>query len=114
MTEEHQYPSLSEQGKNLVKFSFDLIKNALQSGALMVSTEIKTQRLEICKSCEWYDDNNEQSKCKKCGCFVIPKVSFALDSCPENKWKESQDGWNERFDEIMKKTEEDTITNSAK
>jgi hypothetical protein len=51
---------------------------------------------------------------KKCGCFVIPKVSFALDSCPENKWKESQDGWNERFDEIMKKTEEDTITNSAK
>ncbi len=114
MTEEHQYPSLPEQGKNLVKFSFDLIKNALKSGALMVSAEIKTQRLEICKSCEWYDDNNEKSKCKKCGCFVIPKASFALDSCPEGKWKESQDGWNEKFDEVMKKTEEDTVTNSAK
>ena len=112
---EKQYPSLSEQGKNLAKFSFDLIKNALQSGALMVSEEIKTQRLEICKSCEWYDDNNEQSKCKKCGCFVIPKVSFAIDSCPANKWGENLDDWtNGKFDEIMKKTEEDTITNSAK
>ena len=111
MTEEHQYPSLSEQGRNLVKFSFDLVKNALQSGALMVSDEIKAQRLEICKSCEWYDDNNEQSKCKKCGCFVIPKVSFALDSCPVKKWTENEKTWmNEKFDEVMKKTEEDTIS----
>jgi len=106
---EKQYPSLSEQGKNLAKFSFDLIKNALQSGALMVSEEIKAQRLEICKSCEWYDDSNEQSRCKKCGCFVIPKVSFALDSCPENKWEQTQESWNEKFDEVMKKTEKENI-----
>jgi uncharacterized paraquat-inducible protein A len=86
MTEEHQYPSLSEQGKNLAKFSFDLVKNALRSGALMVSTEIKTQRLEICKSCEWYDDNNEQSKCKKCGCFMILKTKLEVAKCTIGKW----------------------------
>ena len=28
---EKQYPSLPEQGKNLAKFSFDLIKNAIQT-----------------------------------------------------------------------------------
>jgi len=102
---EKQYPSLPEQGKNLAKFSFDLIKNALQTGALIVSAEVQAQRLEICKSCEWYDDNNEQSKCKKCGCFVIPKVTFAIDSCPENKWGQNQEIWNQNFDEVMKKTE---------
>jgi len=104
---EKQYPSLTEQGKNLAKFSFDLIKNALQSGSLMVSEEIKTQRLEICKSCEWYDDNNEHSKCKKCGCFVLPKVAFAIDSCPENKWGQNQEIWDQNFDEVMKKTEKE-------
>ena len=105
---EKQYPSLPEQGKNLAKFSFDLIKNALQTGALIVSAEVQAQRLEICKSCEWYDDT--QTKCKHCGCFLPAKVSFALDSCPVQKWTENEETWmNEKFDEIMKKTEEQQV-----
>ena len=97
---ENQYPSLPEQGKNLAKFSFDLIKNALQTGALIVSAEVQAQRLEICKSCEWYDDT--QTKCKHCGCYLPAKVSFALDSCPVQKWTENEETWmNENFDKVM-------------
>ena len=97
---EKQYPSLPEQGKNLAKFSFDLIKNALQTGALIVSAEVQAQRLEICKSCEWYDDT--QTKCKHCGCYLPAKVSFALDSCPVQKWTENEETWmNENFNKVM-------------
>ena len=97
---ENQYPSLPEQGKNLAKFSFDLIKNALQTGALIVSAEVQAQRLEICKSCEWYDDT--QTKCKHCGCYLPAKVSFALDSCPVQKWTENEETWmNENFNKVM-------------
>ena len=102
---EKQYPSLPEQGKNLAKFSFDLIKNALQTGALIVSAEVQAQRLEICKVCEHYDA--EQTRCKHCGCYLPAKVSFALDSCPVKKWNENEETWmNEKFDDIMKKTQE--------
>ncbi len=105
---ENQYPSLPEQGKNLAKFSFDLIKNALQGGGLIVSAEVQAQRLETCKTCEHYDA--EQTRCKHCGCFLPAKVSFALDSCPVGKWKENEETWmNEKFDEIMKKTQEQQV-----
>ncbi len=105
---EKQYPSLPEQGKNLAKFSFDLIKNALQGGGLTVSAEVQAQRFETCKTCEWYDDT--QTKCKHCGCFLPVKVSFALYSCPVGKWKENEETWmNEKFDEIMKKTQEQQV-----
>ncbi len=104
---ENQYPSLSEQGKNLAKFSFDLIKNALQSGALIVSAEVQAQRLEICKTCEWYDDT--QTKCKHCGCFLPAKVSFALDSCPVKKRTENEETWmNENFNKVMDNIENQT------
>ena len=104
---EKQYPSLPEQGKNLAKFSFDLIKNALQTGALIVSAEVQAQRLEICKSCEWYDDT--QTKCKHCGCYLPAKVSFALDSCPVQKWTENEETWmNENFNKVMGNMENKT------
>ena len=104
---EKQYPSLPEQGKNLAKFSFDLIKNALQTGALIVSAEVQAQRLEICKSCEWYDDT--QTKCKHCGCYLPAKVSFALDSCPVQKWTENEETWmNENFNKVMDNIENKT------
>jgi len=41
MSEEKQYPSLPEQGKNLASFSFEILKKALRGEALTVSEEIK-------------------------------------------------------------------------
>lgn len=103
---EKQYPSLPEQGNNLAKFSFDLIKNALHGGALNSSVEVQSERLEICKTCDFYD--GIQVRCKECGCFLHPKVSFALSTCNIGKWSEDRSTWeNEKFEGIMKKTEEE-------
>jgi hypothetical protein len=107
MSDEKEYPSLVQQGKNLAEFSFELIKNALTTGALHVSDEVKNQRLEICRKCDKYDP--EQIRCIECGCFLEHKAQFSLDSCPLGKWGESNEDWmNEKFDaliENMKKNE---------
>ena len=47
MSEEKNYPSLLKQGKNLAEFSFELIKNAIQTGALQVSEEIKSKEPKV-------------------------------------------------------------------
>ena len=52
MSEEKQYPPLPQQGKNLAKFTWDILKSSLTNrDALLVSDEIYNQRLETCKSC---------------------------------------------------------------
>jgi hypothetical protein len=100
MSDEKNYPSLVQQGKNLAEFSFELIKNALATGALHVSDEVKNQRLEICRKCEKYD--SEQVRCIECGCFLEYKAQFSLDSCPLEKWGESNKDWmDEKFDTLI-------------
>lgn len=99
-----EYPSLPEQGKNLAKFTFEVVKQAFSSNALFVSPEVKQQRLDVCKQCEYYDAS--QVRCKHCGCFLDHKTNFALDSCPIDKWTVSDTDWlNEKFDEVVNKVE---------
>ena len=94
------YPSLPEQGKNLAKFAFEVVKNAMQSEALFVSDEVKEQRLAICRTCSYYDP--EQVRCKHCGCMLESKTKFALDSCPIDSWKESDTDWiNGKYDDVL-------------
>jgi hypothetical protein len=111
MTEDNKsYPSFQQQGKNLATFAFDLVKSSFRSGALFVSPEIKKERLDICKTCEWYD--SEQVRCKHCGCMLEHKAGFALDSCPIQKWTESKEDWvNQNFDEVMNQIENPQIEN---
>jgi hypothetical protein len=98
------YPSLPEQGKNLAKFTFEVVKQAFSSNALFVSPEVKQERLDICKQCEYYDAT--QVRCKHCGCFLDHKTNFALDSCPINKWSVSDNDWlNGKFDEVINKVQ---------
>jgi len=105
MTDEKEYPSLLQQGKNLAEFSFELVKNAIRTGAFQVSDEVKNQRMEICRNCEKYDA--DQIRCIECGCFLESKVSFSLDSCPLEKWTESNKDWmDEKFDAVIKGMEE--------
>jgi len=104
MFENKEYPSLFQQGKNLAEFSFELIKNAIQTGALQVSEEVKNQRLEICRACDKYDAG--QIRCIECGCFLEAKTGFSLDSCPLGKWKESKTDWiNEKFGDLIENME---------
>jgi hypothetical protein len=99
-----EYPSLPEQGKNLAKFTFEVVKQALSSNALFVSPEVKQERLNICSTCEYYDP--EQIRCTHCGCFLEQKAHFALDSCPIDKWKVSDTDWmNGEFEKVMDRVE---------
>jgi hypothetical protein len=53
-------------------------------GHILVTDEIKQQRLVICNSCEFLFTPTMQ--CKKCGCFVNAKTSVARFECPIQKW----------------------------
>jgi len=98
------YPSIGEQGQNLAKFTFQVIKKALQSESLFVSSEVKQERLAICRGCEYYDPG--QNRCKECGCFLDQKASYAIDSCPVHKWDESDIDWTKsKFSEILESIE---------
>ena len=107
MSENHEYPSLPEMGSNLAKFAFDLVKKSMRGDALMVSDEVAQERMEICKTCEYYDP--EQTRCKHCGCFLEHKVKWALDSCPIEKWTQSDKDWmNGKFDEVFNHVKNNT------
>lgn len=94
------YPSLPEQGANLSKFIFEIMKKTMRGDALLVSAEVQKERLEVCKGCEYYDP--EQLRCRHCGCFLEQKVKWALDSCPIEKWQQSDKDWvNGKFDEVV-------------
>jgi hypothetical protein len=100
-----EYPSLPEQGKNLAKFAFEVVKSAMQSEALFVSDEVREQRLAICRVCSYYDET--QVRCKHCGCMLEHKARFALDSCPIDSWRESDTDWmNGKYDEVLESLKE--------
>lgn len=101
--EEQQYPSIGDQVKNLAQFSFNVVRSALNSeDSLLVSEEVRKQRMDICKSCDYYDA--KQVRCRQCGCFLESKVRFAIDSCPLSKWTVSDEKWvSNEFDKIFDK-----------
>ena len=111
MSEEKQYPSIPQQGKNLAKFAWDVMKESLSNNnSLLVSDEIYNERLEICKSCEWYDE--EQNRCKECGCWLEHKARWSLDSCPIGKWSTNNDKFlNEKYPEIKQRIDNKEETN---
>lgn len=112
---ENEYPSLPEQGKNLAKFTFELIKRAAANGgaSLMVSEKVQRERLDICRECPKYDDL--QHRCKECGCPLGAKVMFALDSCPLKKWNESDADWiSEEYENIVNNLDKEIPKNIPK
>lgn len=44
---------------------------------------LRTERLEICKKCEYLALG---SNCKLCGCFVHLKARYQAASCDINRW----------------------------
>ena len=100
MSNENQYPSFLEQGKNLAEFSFELVKKAMMGESLFVSEKVQEERMEICKSCEFFDP--KETRCVKCGCWLEQKTKFALDACPIQKWSMSNEDWmNGKYNELL-------------
>jgi hypothetical protein len=101
---ESEYPSLGDQGKNLAKFTFEVLKEAFKGGteSLFVNEEIQRKRLDICRACNYFDP--DQGRCRHCGCFLAYKVRFSLESCPLEKWTVSEEDWMEKtFDQFKEK-----------
>ena len=84
-----EFPSIKEQGKNLAKFTFEVVKDSVLNigvteGEVFASDELKKERMDICKKCEYY--SMRQERCKKCGCWLVHKIKFKVSECPIKKW----------------------------
>lgn len=98
------YPSLNEQGKNLAKFAFEVLKFGTNGNNLLCSNEVVLERRAICEGCDRRDPI--PNRCRECGCYLDAKIRFALDSCPLGKWKESDKDWmNGEFQKFLEETE---------
>lgn len=111
MMNDEKYPSFTQQVKNLAGFSLKLIKYLQEKSddetnkTLLVSNDVYSERLDICKSCEKYDE--KETKCFECGCYLPIKARFILDDCPLNKWDMKEEDWEEAFQKIITDMESD-------
>lgn len=105
MENDQNYPSLVQQGKNLAKFSWDLIKYIQQNhnSVLVVSEEVYKERIMTCRGCDKYDEL--ENRCRECGCYLPAKAKVILDSCPLGKWAEEDSNWEETFKDLVDKIE---------
>jgi hypothetical protein len=53
------------------------------------TSEIRNERLNICKGCEHLFKPTRT--CKKCGCFMAAKTWLKHAHCPEDKWGPAQE-----------------------
>ena len=79
-----QEPSLPKQAQTFVKTAVDVVKGFVTEGELLVTEEEKNARLEICKTCSWFDANS--IKCNECGCWLNQNASFSEAHCPIDLW----------------------------
>jgi hypothetical protein len=58
------------------------------SGFPTVTPEILSERLEICKDCEFWDRAGfaGTGSCRKCGCSTQAKLRMTTEKCPIGKW----------------------------
>jgi len=87
------FPSLQEQGKNLAKFTFNVVKDSISLTTdinnnnriklnVFSTSEEQKKRLDICEGCIHYYDG----RCRQCGCFLKQKVKLSAAKCPMNFW----------------------------
>jgi len=79
-----EYPSTSEMAASFAKSIGSFVK----SGFTTADSETLNFRLEICKSCELWDESGfaKTGRCKKCGCSTQAKLRMATEKCPIGKW----------------------------
>ena len=74
-----QMPSLSEQGKNLAKFTFEVVQDAVAlNGNPFVPKEKYQERLDLCNECEHFAKGSK--RCRQCGCFMESRQSLLFPS----------------------------------
>lgn len=76
------FPSMFQQARNFAVESWKASKKLMSGGSILASSEIAFERYSICQKCPFL----ENSRCKKCGCFMEAKTHIATSECPINKW----------------------------
>lgn len=87
MSDNKEFPSIPEQGKNLAQFTFNVVKdvvNITHKREVYVKEQVKKERMEQCWKCEYY--HAKQNRCRHCGCWLEHKVKFSISECPIGKW----------------------------
>lgn len=77
-------PSITNQIKDLSEIAKDSVKNILSGKSAIADDNVISFRLNLCEACEFYV--KDQSRCKKCGCFMKAKTKMFVAKCPINKW----------------------------
>lgn len=73
----HQ-PTLIDQLRSFMK----AVVQHVAAGVPQATVEETAARLAICRACNHYDDG----RCRKCGCGLEVKASWAEQACPIGKW----------------------------
>jgi hypothetical protein len=74
-------PSITQMAGNLMNTG----RQALVNGK--VSPQIRKERYDICKSCEYFIEDSK--RCSECGCFMEAKTWVGGNPdmlCPKQKW----------------------------
>jgi hypothetical protein len=74
-------PSFIKQAKT---FTTAVVRH-VAGGMPQTSDDERDRRMEICRGCPAFT-GGEDPKCNECGCYLKIKTSWALESCPQNKW----------------------------
>lgn len=84
---EKKYPSLKQQGKNLLQSIGRYIEYFLEQDeirATQVTPKVYEERIAVCKSCDRCD--TVQKRCLECGCYLLVKARLSSEFCPLGKW----------------------------
>lgn len=79
-----QMPSINQMMVNLAQSVGKNVKSVAAGNSLRITSEEANARLEICKSCEFF--NTLQQRCGKCGCYMAVKTYLKAEKCPIGKW----------------------------
>jgi Family of unknown function (DUF6171) len=82
--DELKMPSVKDMAKSFIDSAKDVVAGAISGENILVSDDVRESRLEICRSCEFFE--KVKSRCSKCGCFMEIKTKFANVQCPIDKW----------------------------
>ena len=77
-------PSVPTMLNNLKNSIINNAKSVAGGNALGVSDSDANARLNICKTCEFF--NQLSQRCSKCGCKMAIKTYLKAEKCPVGKW----------------------------
>jgi len=83
------FPPRIEQAKQLANRVAALIQMGMKGEDVIVPKEIKEERMDICKKCEYlYESKSSDNfdRCIACGCLLKVKTQISVEKCPKDKW----------------------------